>query len=168
VNPTASTSFALYSPAERRRRDDSRWTLVQGILAPIQFLVFLISLGLLLRYLASGQGWPLAAGSVVVKTAVLYTIMITGALWERDVFGRYLFAPAFFWEDVVSLVVLGLHSIYVAGLYWRWLGPRALAVVALAAYGLYLLNAGQFLLKLRRARIDERRGWASAIDGVAA
>ena len=36
-------SPALYTEAERRRRDSSPWTLVQGILAPIQFLVFLIA-----------------------------------------------------------------------------------------------------------------------------
>jgi 3-vinyl bacteriochlorophyllide hydratase len=169
LSPTMSTTAPLYSPAQRRRRDASRWTLVQGILAPVQFLVFLVSLGLVARFLATGLGWSLAAGSIVAKTAVLYTIMITGSLWERDVFGRYLFAPAFFWEDVVSLLVLALHSIYVASLWGRWLGPRELVVIALAAYGLYLLNAGQFLLKLRRARLEERRGWSpSVIEGMAA
>jgi 3-vinyl bacteriochlorophyllide hydratase len=30
-------------------------------------------------------------------------------------------------------------------------------VVALAAYATYLVNAGQFILKLRRARLDEGR-----------
>ena len=34
----------LYTAEERRRRDASRWTLVQGVLAPLQFLVFLASL----------------------------------------------------------------------------------------------------------------------------
>ena len=100
----------LYTADERLRRDASVWTLVQGVLAPVQFLVFLISLGLVLHYLATGHGLALATGSVVVKTLVLYTIMITGAIWERDVFGRYLFARAFFWEDVVSMLVLALHT----------------------------------------------------------
>ena len=31
---------ALYSQAERIRRDRSVWTMVQGILAPLQFLAF--------------------------------------------------------------------------------------------------------------------------------
>ena len=69
----------LYTELERRRRDASRWTLVQGILAPIQFLVFLVSLGLVLRYLYTGDGLTEATISVVVKTLVLYTIMITGS-----------------------------------------------------------------------------------------
>ena len=42
----------LYTPDERRRRDATPWTLVQGILAPVQFLVFVVSLGLVLNYLA--------------------------------------------------------------------------------------------------------------------
>ena len=49
-------STALYTQAERRRRDESVWTLVQGVLAPLQFLVFLISLGLVIRTLATGEG----------------------------------------------------------------------------------------------------------------
>jgi hypothetical protein len=33
---------------------------------------------------------------VVVKTLALYTIMVTGCIWEKVVFGQYLFAPAFY------------------------------------------------------------------------
>src|SRR5687768_10578312 len=87
----------LYTDEERRRRDGTRWTLVQGILAPLQFLVFAVSLALVLRYLATGQGLAAADASVVLKTVALYAIMVTGALWEKAVFGRYLFARAFFW-----------------------------------------------------------------------
>ncbi len=96
----------LYSEAERRRRDASPWTLVQGVLAPLQFAVFLVSLALVSRTLATGEGAGLANASVVAKTLALYAIMITGSLWEKAVFGRYLFAPAFYWEDVVSMGVL--------------------------------------------------------------
>src|SRR5271165_3043526 len=111
-----SSQFRLYSAAERARRDASRWTLVQAILAPTQFAVFLISLALVLRYLADGQGLAAATTSVLLKTLLLYAIMITGSFWERDVFGQYLFARAFFWEDVVSMLVLALHSAYVVSL----------------------------------------------------
>ena len=45
----------LYTPDERARRDATRWTLVQGMLAPLQFLVFLASLALVLRYLSTGE-----------------------------------------------------------------------------------------------------------------
>jgi 3-vinyl bacteriochlorophyllide hydratase len=151
----------LYTADERRRRDASIWTLVQGVLAPIQFLVFLISLGLVLRYLATGDGFGWATGSIVVKTLVLYTIMVTGAIWERDVFGRYLFAKAFFWEDVFSMLVLALHTTYLIALFSRSVDPERQMWIALAAYATYIINATQFVLKLRAARKQEHV-WAPA------
>jgi 3-vinyl bacteriochlorophyllide hydratase len=144
----------LYTSAERQRRDASPWTLVQGVLAPLQFVVFLVSLGLVLRTLATGEGAEIANASVVAKTLLLYAIMVTGSIWEKVVFGRYLFAPAFFWEDVFSMLVLALHTAYLAALGLGWLGTPGLMVLALAAYAAYLINAGQFLLKLRAARLE--------------
>jgi 3-vinyl bacteriochlorophyllide hydratase len=144
----------LYTSAERQRRDASPWTLVQGVLAPLQFVVFLVSLGLVLRTLATGEGAEIANASVVAKTLLLYAIMVTGSIWEKVVFGRYLFAPAFFWEDVLSMLVLALHTAYLAALGLGWLGTPGLMVLALAAYAAYLINAGQFLLKLRAARLE--------------
>lgn len=142
----------LYTPEERRRRDESPWTIVQGVLAPLQFAVFLVSLVLVLRYLATGEGFLVATVSIVVKTLLLYTIMITGSIWEKRVFGRYLFAPAFYWEDVFSMLVLALHTAYLGALIFGWVGPLGQMVLALAAYAAYVINAGQFLLKLRAAR----------------
>ena len=142
----------LYTPEQRRRRDASRWTLVQGILAPVQFAVFLVSLCLVLRALLTGHGVGLASGSVVVKTLVLYTIMITGAFWEHDIYGRYLFAPAFFREDAVSMVVIALHTAYVAALLTGGLSATRMLILALVAYGSYVINAAQFVVKLRAAR----------------
>ena len=150
----SATLKPLYTPEERRRRDASAWTLVQGILAPVQFAVFLISLGLVINYLATGEGLGLATASVVIKTLVLYAIMITGSIWEKVVFGRYLFAPAFYWEDVFSMLVLALHTAYLAALFLNWLEPFGLMVLALAAYATYVVNAAQFLIKLRMARLQ--------------
>jgi len=144
----------LYTDLERLRRDASQWTLVQGILAPLQFVVFLVSLVLVVRTLMTGDGASAAMLSVVVKTLTLYAIMITGSLWEREVFGKYLFAPAFFWEDAVSIVVIALHTAYLAALITGWLSERELLILALVAYGAYVINAAQFLLKLRAARLD--------------
>jgi 3-vinyl bacteriochlorophyllide hydratase len=144
----------LYTAAQRQRRDASPWTVVQGVLAPLQFLVFAVSLMLVLRYLASGDGFEAATASVVVKTLALYTIMITGCLWEKAVFGQYLFAPAFYWEDVFSMLVLALHTAYLLALATGALGARGQMLLALAAYAAYVINAAQFLLKLRAARLD--------------
>ena len=144
----------LYTREERARRDATRWTLVQGVLAPLQFLVFLVSLALVLRFLATGEGYAAATVSVVVKTVVLYAIMVTGSIWEKVVFGRWLLAPAFFWEDMVSFGVIALHTLYLWALLTDGLSPTGLMGVALAAYAAYAVNAGQFLRKLRLARLD--------------
>ena len=146
-------SISLYTPEQRRRRDASMWTLVQGVLAPLQFLVFLISLVLVFRYLGTGSGEFAATVSIVIKTLLLYAIMVTGAIWEREVFGRYLFAPVFFWEDVVSMFVLALHTAYLVALFTGWLSVRDQMILALVAYAAYVVNAAQFLLKLRAARL---------------
>lgn len=159
--PATSASrqpFALYTAEQRHRRDGTRWTLVQGVLAPVQFCICIVSVGLILHYLATGQGLWLATGSVVCKTVALYAIMITGSIWEKVVFGRYLFAPAFFWEDVVSMLVLALHTAYLTALLTDWLQPLALLVLALVAYASYAINATQFLLKLRAARLGSPVG----------
>lgn len=156
-SPALAANTGLYTPEQRQRRDASPWTLVQAVLAPLQFAVFLVSLGLVLRYLATGAGAEAAEVSVVVKTLVLYTIMITGAVWEKDVFGRFLFAPAFFWEDVFSMAVLALHTAYLAMLFGNIGSIEARLLVALAGYAAYVINAAQFVLKLRAARLQATR-----------
>jgi 3-vinyl bacteriochlorophyllide hydratase len=85
----------------------------------------------------------------------LYTIMITGCIWEKVVFGRYLFAPSFFWEDVFSMLVLALHTGYLVAMYTGRLSGAELMYLALAAYATYVVNAGQFILKLRAVRLDQ-------------
>jgi len=144
----------LYTAEERARRDATRWTLVQGVLAPLQFFAFLASLALVLHFLQTGQGEGAATVSIVIKTFLLYTIMVTGCIWEKVVFGRYLFAPAFFWEDVFSMLVLALHTAYLAALFTGGLPVREQMLLALAAYFAYAINAAQFLLKLRAARLQ--------------
>lgn len=144
----------LYTDAERARRDASVWTVVQGVLAPAQFLAFIVSLALVLRYLWTGEGYVAATVSIVVKTAFLYAIMITGSIWEKVVFGKWLFAPAFFWEDVFSFVVIALHTAYLWALSTGSPGPDGQMAIALAAYVAYVINAGQFLWKLRMARLQ--------------
>ena len=156
----------LYTPEERVRRDATKWTLVQGILAPVQFLVFLVSLFLVLRFLWTGEGEYAANVSVVIKTLTLYTIMITGCIWEKVVFNCYLFAPAFFWEDVFSMLVLLLHTLYLVALATGYLDQYQLMILALAAYATYVINAGQFIWKLRMARLDQEKKKRESLVGA--
>jgi 3-vinyl bacteriochlorophyllide hydratase len=156
------TTF-VYTPEQRRRRNSSPWTMVQGILAPLQFLAFLVSTGLVLRYLASGHGYEAATISVVIKTCFLYAIMVTGSMWEKAVFGRYLLAPAFFWEDMFSFLVIALHTAYLLALATGALSSQQMMLLALTAFAAYVVNAVQFVLKFRAVRRE-----ASPVGLVAA
>jgi 3-vinyl bacteriochlorophyllide hydratase len=157
-NSQSSKRVPLYTAEQRRRRDASAWTRVQGVLAPVQFIVCAVSAALVLRWLTTGEGWFAASASFVLKCALLYLIMITGSVWEKVVFGRWLFAPAFFWEDVVSMGVIALHTACLVAMVTGWLDARSQMLLALAAYAAYVVNAVQFLMKLRAARRDEARG----------
>jgi 3-vinyl bacteriochlorophyllide hydratase len=155
-------SIGLYTPEQRARRDATRWTLIQGILAPLQFLICIVSAVLVVRYLATGQGLEIANLSVLIKTGVLLLIMVTGSIWEKVVFDEWLFAAPFFWEDVVSMGVIALHLAYVTALFTESLSVRGRMLLALVAYAAYVINAVQFVLKLRAARLQEATERASA------
>ena len=142
----------LYTPSQRIIRDRTVWTKVQAILAPLQFIVCIISLTLVLRYLFTDEGYYIATVSIVVKSLILFLIMVTGAIWEKVVFGQFLFAEAFFWEDVVSFFVIFFHGLYLYVLLSGDFLPTSQMSVALFAYFLYFINAFQFLRKLRLAR----------------
>ena len=163
--PVRPSATPLYTAAERLRRDATPWTIVQGVLAPIQFVAFAVSLALIFRYMTTGQGYALATTSILVKTFLLYAIMITGSIWEKVVFGKWLFAKAFFWEDVFSMLVLGLQTTYLATLLIGWGTPGQQISIAIAAYAAYAVNASQFLLKLRAARLE---GALAGLPAVAA
>ena len=124
----------LYTAEQKKRRDETIWTQVQGVLAPLQFFVFLISTYLVIRYLNTGEGYQIATISVIAKTSILLLIMITGAIWEKVVFGQYLLAPSFFWEDVVSFFVIFLHIVYVLALWINLISEQQLMLLALFAY----------------------------------
>lgn len=159
-----SVKQGLYTREERIRRDASPWTLVQAILAPLQFVVFAISLVLVVRYLMTGEGYDIATASILAKTFLLYLIMVTGSIWEKEVFGKWLFARAFFWEDVFSMLVLGLQTAYLLALLNGWGSPSDQMMIAVAAYAAYVINAAQFLLKLREARLQAPRSAPAMMD----
>jgi len=53
-----------------------------------------------------------------------------------------------------SFVVIALHTLYIYGLFAGTFAPQTLMMIALAAYATYVVNAGQFLWKLRAARLQ--------------
>ena len=147
----------LYTPSQRIIRDRTIWTKVQAILAPLQFIVCIISLALVVRYLFTSEGYYIATVSIVVKSCLLFLIMITGAIWEKVVFGQFLFAKVFFWEDIVSFFVIFFHGLYLYVLLSGDFAPTSQMSVALFAYFLYFINAFQFLRKLRLARQTDQK-----------
>jgi 3-vinyl bacteriochlorophyllide hydratase len=134
----------MYTPEQLRRREASRWTRVQIVLAPIQFLVFLVSFALVARYLATGEGYLAATISVWLKIVLIWVLTITGMFWEHDMFGHYFMAREFFWEDMGNLIALVTHNLYFVA---QWLGAdqRTVMWVMVFAYLTYLINAAQFV-----------------------
>ena len=149
-------SLQLYTSDQKLRRDNSVWTKVQAVLAPLQFLVCFASIGFVVSYLYTSDGYLIATLSILLKTAILYLIMITGAIWEKEVFGQYLLAPAFFWEDIVSFFVIAFHTAYVLSLILSLMDAEKLMWLALVAYAAYFVNALQFLIKFRLGRNNSK------------
>jgi 3-vinyl bacteriochlorophyllide hydratase len=147
--------MSIYTPEQLARRDRSKWTRVQVILAPIQFLAFLISFGLVARYLATGHGYAAANISVLVKIGLLWAITITGMIWEKEIFGHYFLAREFFWEDVGNAVAMVTHNLYFLAIGLGW-PQRAVMTLMLLAYCTYLINCAQFVLKGIRAGRQRR------------
>ena len=156
ISAQQSAPRSLYTAEERARRDASVWTTVQAILAPLQFVIFIVSLYFVVRYLMTGTDSFAADSSIVVKTIALYTIMVTGSIWEKVVYGKWLFAEPFWWEDLFSMLVIALHTAYLVMLFGELGSVLDRMVVALAAYASYAINATQFLLKLRAARLEAK------------
>ncbi|MCA9973068.1 MAG: 2-vinyl bacteriochlorophyllide hydratase [Anaerolineales bacterium] len=142
---------STYTPEQLERRNKSKWTLVQAVLAPIQFLAFLTSLALVTRYLITGNGYEIANASVLVKITLLWLITITGMIWEKEIFGRWFLAPEFFWEDVGNAVAMLVHNLYFLARWLDW-SNRAVMTLMLVAYIAYLFNCAQFIAKGLRAR----------------
>ncbi|MBX0326166.1 2-vinyl bacteriochlorophyllide hydratase [Oscillochloris sp. ZM17-4] len=150
----------MYTPDQLARRERSKWTRVQIILAPIQFVAFLISFGLVIHYLVTGQGYLAATISIWVKIALIWALTITGMLWEYDMYDHYFMAKEFFWEDLGNLIAILTHNAYFVA---KWVGAdeRTVMWVMVFAYITYLFNAAQFIVRgIRSAR--QRRALQSA------
>jgi len=152
-----------YTPEQLARRDSSVWTRVQMILAPIQFVAFIISFALVARYLLSGQGYGVATTSVIIKIALLWAITVSGMIWEHDIFGHWFLAPQFFWEDVGNAVAMIFHNLYFVAVALDW-SERATMSLMLLAYCTYLLNCAQFVIKGIRAGRQRRPGKVSSSE----
>lgn len=144
-------STASYTPEQLARRNASVWTKVQAVLAPIQFIAFIISFSLVIRYLTTGEGFVVANISVVIKILLLWLITVTGMFWEKDVFDQWFLAPEFYWEDVGNAVAMFFHNLYFVAIWIGW-SADAVMMLMLVAYTTYLVNCGQFVVRGIRSR----------------
>jgi 3-vinyl bacteriochlorophyllide hydratase len=156
--------MSLYTPEQMQRRDSSVWTKVQAVLAPVQFIAFLISFGLVIRYLTSGEGYAIATASVLIKIALLWAITITGMIWEKEIFGHYFMAKEFFWEDLGNLVAIITHNLYFVAQALAW-SDRSIMLLMLAAYCTYLINCAQFVWRGIQAGRQRRAARQAAVQG---
>jgi 3-vinyl bacteriochlorophyllide hydratase len=151
-----------YTPEQLEKRNASKWTTSQAILAPIQFLIFLA--GLTVTYLYSQGIWitdfTWITTFVILKTAMLVLIFVTGGFFELEVFGQFAFAHEFFWEDFGSAIAMIVHISYFI-LFWMGLDEKMLITTAYLAYLSYLINAAQFVIRLLLEKHNEKKLKAS-------
>jgi len=154
----------LYTQEQLARRKASPWTRVVSILAPTQFIAFIISFYFVLQFIVTNQGYFAATVSVWIKISLLWAITLAGMLWEKDMYGHYFMAREFFLEDCGNLVAMLTHNAYFIV---QALGcsQRDVMLVMLFAYCTYLFNFGQFMVKYfkslrqRFALARENGGW---------
>lgn len=129
------------------RRSASIWTKIHPVFALGQLLAFFVSVGLLIGYLRGTVSFEVVHQSVVVKVALMVGAIITGALWEKDVFGQYWFAPQFMAEDTMTVNVFLLHAAYLGMAYAHPENIPTQLGMLIVAYGVYVANVAQYVVR---------------------
>jgi 3-vinyl bacteriochlorophyllide hydratase len=140
---------------ERRRA--SKWTRIHPVFAIGQLLVFLVSAVLLVLYFNGRVSFHAVHISVLIKVAFMAGAVITGAFWEKDVYGKWWFANEYFIEDVMTVNVFGLHALYLFCVYvWPQSLPLSIALLSFA-YFVYGVNVGQYIWRHALNQKHDRR-----------
>jgi 3-vinyl bacteriochlorophyllide hydratase len=150
--PSEGTPRLLSLTSVQERRDASIWTRIHPVFAIGQLGVFLVSVVLLALY--AGHLAPFAAVylSVLLKIVFMAGAIVTGSLWEHDVFGEWWFAEEFFVEDVMTVNVFLLHVAVVVTFFAL---PNELGTVAgllVFAYVIYAINVAQYIAQHASSR----------------
>jgi len=137
----------------RDRRSASVWTMVHPIFALGQLAAFLVSVGFLIAFAFHGASFAAVKTSVFIKISLMVGAVVTGALWERDVYGFYWFAPEFLAEDVMTLIVFLSQVFYLAMVAFH---PDEMVPILASlgfAYTVYVANVAQYIHKTQRAKL---------------
>lgn len=141
----------------QERRDASVWTAIHPVFAIGQLGVFLVSLVLVALYFLHVVAFSAVHLSVLIKIAFMIGAVITGSLWEHDVYGKWWFAQEFFVEDVMTLNVFLLHLGYLVTIYGWPDNSRAYLAMLGLAYLVYGLNVSQYIASHLRMRKSSRQ-----------
>ncbi len=139
------------------RRTASIWTVIHPLFAIGQLLVFVVSVSLFVAYLRGVVPFHVVHISVLVKIGLMAGAVVSGAYWERDVYGYWWFAPEFLFEDVMTLIVFITQITYLAIVY---IHPEDTGVIAGAlafAYAVYLGNVAQYIHRTQTRKKQEAR-----------
>jgi 3-vinyl bacteriochlorophyllide hydratase len=134
------------------KRKASVWTMIHPLFALGQLLAFFVSVGWFVAFLRGAVPFHVVHVSVLVKVALMVGAVLTGAFWERDVFGYWWFAPEFLFEDVMTLIVFIMQMTYLAMV---WAHPTYMGVIVgvlVAAYTVYVANVAQYIHRTQRAK----------------
>jgi 3-vinyl bacteriochlorophyllide hydratase len=134
----------------RERRAASMWTMIHPLFAIGQLFAFFVSVGLLIAYFRGAVPFHVVHVSVLVKIGLMVGAVVTGSLWERDVFGYFWFAPEFLLEDVMTLVVFIFQVSYLAMVALHPTLMPAVIGMLCVAYAVYIGNVAQYIHRTQR------------------
>lgn len=139
----------MYTEEQLARRQASRWTPVMMVTGLAQFLIIIVSLYLVVRFLNAGTGYAAATVTVLVNIAFLWINTVVGMLWEKDMYNHYFMAREFFWEDFGNLIVLIAQNSYFIAVWLKW-STHDIMMLMLVAYCTYLVNFAQWFIRYFR------------------
>ncbi|MDP8305091.1 MAG: 2-vinyl bacteriochlorophyllide hydratase [Candidatus Chlorobium antarcticum] len=147
-----------YTPDQLAKRNASVWTDVQLILAPIQFIVFLIGISVTALYAMDSSLFSFYWVSVAIlfKSFLFGLLFVTGAYFEKEIFDQWVFSKEFLWEDIGSVLAAAFHLLYFV-LAFMGASEDLLVQEAFLAYFTYVLNALQYLVRIILEKLHERR-----------
>jgi len=127
------------------RRKASIWTMIHPLFAIGQLLAFLFSVGLLIGFFRGAVAFHIVHVSVLIKIGLMVGAVITGSLWEHDMYGYWWFAPEFLLEDVMTLIVFIFQLSYLAVVAFHPDFLAAIVMMLCIAYTVYVINVAQYI-----------------------
>ncbi len=135
-----------------QRREATIWTKLHLPFALGQLAVCAISVLLIAAFFAGYVPFSVVHASALLKISLMAGAVITGSLWEKDVYGFWWFAPQFFFEDLLTYVVALFQIGYLIVYYHQPNNLAANVAVLMVCYLAYIINVTQYVLKHRSAR----------------